>query len=147
MENLNDAHRLAAVLYHGDSDNLVGKSPSQGCINCHDSDSSSAWKQATEELPLTFKTHASHPIGKRIIPGSGPLGNRIQRHLDTRIPLFDGRMECQSCHDLTAPTKDLLIAFAEPKQLCLGCHQLKGSKDPVAEDSNSTRPVAVATTN
>ena len=121
---LNVAHRQAAALYHARSAELTGASPSQGCLNCHDQASDSGWMATTEEAPITFGTHATHPLGIVVRPGSGFAARRIRHEIDPRIPLFDGRIACQSCHDLTAGTKDLVRTSTTPREMCLGCHQV-----------------------
>ena len=140
---LSTAHLEAAALYHAKGADLTGQSPSEGCLNCHDRASESPWLQATTSAPITFQTHASHPYGKLVVPGSGPVGNRMRTEIDPRIPLFDGRIECQTCHDLTSGTKDLLVAFTTPKQMCLGCHDLKFDRTP-ADDTAGPGPLALA---
>jgi len=122
---LNEAHVDAGRLYHAQADELARTRPSQGCLNCHDRSSPSAWRTGTQAGELTFDLHATHPLGVVVQPGSGVDAARIRRDIDPAIPLFDERIECQTCHDITAATRDLLIPFASPKELCLGCHQLK----------------------
>lgn len=128
-ERLDQAHLQAAALYHGESRELIGSSPSTGCLYCHSQSSSSEWRHAISVRTQTFDAHASHVVGVRVIPGSGPIGNQMRRRIDPRIPLFEGRMECQSCHSLTAGTKNHLLAFERPMDMCLGCHQLKPDDD------------------
>jgi predicted CXXCH cytochrome family protein len=140
-ENLNSAHLQAAALYHTRSAELIGTAPSAGCLSCHDRNSASAWKLETAEPPLTFSTHASHRIGTPVIPGAGPVGNRMRRELDPRIPLFGGQLECQTCHSLTATTKDLLVDCGSTKALCLGCHQLKSDNLLAEQQINDPRTV------
>ncbi|MCB1184221.1 hypothetical protein KDM41_12370 [bacterium] len=127
---LNGAHLQAAAVYHAKGADLHGESPSRGCLNCHDQGSDSAWMAATEETPLTFATHASHPIDVLVRPGSGWGARRLREEIDPRIPLFDGRLACQSCHDITAETKDLVRAIPTPKALCLGCHEVGPAASP-----------------
>jgi predicted CXXCH cytochrome family protein len=60
--------------------------------------------------------------------------------LDPRIPLFDGNMECQSCHSLTATAKDLLRAWGSPKEMCLGCHDYKTGNRLANNNLTELRP-------
>lgn len=125
LRALNEAHTDAARLYHAAAQSLDEAPASQGCLNCHDRNSSSDWRTATQAGELTFDLHATHPLGVLVEPGSGMDAARIRRTIDPAIPLFDGRIECQTCHDITAATKDLILPFPSAKDMCLGCHQLK----------------------
>lgn len=128
LANLSPAHREAAALYHRDAAQLAGASPSQGCLNCHAEGSTSSWAREISSQGVAFNLHATHPLGIEVVPGSGMDERRLRANLDPKLPLFDGRLECQTCHDLTAPTTDLLVAFEEPSDLCLGCHKLSNPK-------------------
>lgn len=130
LGNLSPAHRTAAGLYHRDAATLEHQSPSQGCLNCHAAGSGSPWLQATEGQELTFNLHATHPLGVEVVAGSGLDERKLRQELDPRLRLFAGRLECQTCHDLTAGTADLLVAFEQPHDLCLGCHELRNSQPP-----------------
>ncbi len=123
LQLLSAAHRTAAGLYHAAGKDLEGVSPSESCLRCHASDSASPWQDATAESALGFNTHASHPYGVMVIPGAGNRFDHIRWHLDERLPLFDGKLECQTCHLLTAGTPYDLISYENPYDLCVGCHQ------------------------
>jgi hypothetical protein len=138
LDALSAAHRTAAVLYHQEAKTLAAISPSEACLRCHDQASHSNWKTAAAGRQLTFNTHASHPYGIKVTPGKGNATNWIATEIDARVPLFDGKMECQSCHLLTVDQQDLLIPFASKYDLCRGCH---------AHDAGQNRSSpAVATT-
>jgi predicted CXXCH cytochrome family protein len=121
------AHRTAAILYHQGAGILAEQTPSQGCLNCHAAGAANAWQSRTVEERLVFSEHATHPLGVAVVPGSGQDERRIRERIDPRLRLFDGRIECQTCHSLTASTPDLLVGFDTPRDLCLGCHQLKSA--------------------
>ena len=123
------AHRTAAGLYHKGAAALVDQSPSEGCLNCHSDRSATDWQQQTAEDRLAFSEHATHPIGVEVVAGSGQDEGRIREDIDPRLRLFNGRIECQTCHVLTASTPDLLVEFTPAGGLCQGCHQLRN--DPV----------------
>lgn len=131
--NLSEAHLAAARLYHTDSRTMWGQTPSQACLNCHSSAAATAWIETTGPTRLTFSEHASHPVGIPVVPGQGDIRNHIRHELDSRLPLFAGRIECQTCHQITAPADDLLIPFEPKYGLCQGCHQHNGDNgtDPV----------------
>lgn len=128
LGNLSPAHRAAAALYHRDAAQLADVSPSQGCLNCHAAGSGSNWQQQAGGQTLTFNLHATHPLGVAVVAGSGRDERSIRPDLDPRLRLFDGRIECQTCHSLTTTTTDLLVDFAQPHDLCLGCHQLRNAR-------------------
>ncbi len=123
LTSLSPSHKVAANLYHNEAGSLGNTSPSQACLRCHSGASNSSWQTATEEGILAFNTHASHPFGIRVIPGQGNSTNRIRHDIDPRLPLFDGMMECQTCHLLTAGNEDLMIPFPAKYDLCNGCHE------------------------
>ncbi len=139
LANLSPAHRIAADIYHADAQKLVGANPSQACLNCHSKSSTSAWQQKTDGAVLAFNEHASHPYGIDVIPGAGNSSNWIARDIDPRLPLFDGKMECQTCHLLTAGTDDLLRPFEAKYDLCKGCHRQYGDKTDRALVAGITR--------
>lgn len=127
LADLTGAHRTAAALYHQDAAILADQTPSQGCLNCHSAGAANRWQSRTVEASLVFSEHATHPLGVAVVPGSGQDERRIRDRIDPRLRLFAGRIECQTCHSLTAPTPDLLVAFSTPRDLCLGCHELKSA--------------------
>lgn len=138
LGNLSPAHQAAAFLYHFEAGSLAGVSPSEACLRCHANDSDSSWAVYHDES-LLFSRHASHPYGVAVTAGAGGAGMPIRTTLDPRIPLFDGRIECQSCHRLTVDQDDLLIRFPAKYDLCLGCH-----RDAVPDGERRTPPVALA---
>lgn len=125
LGNLSPAHRAAAALYHGDAAALATQTPSEACLNCHAAGTRSTWLHQAGGETLTFNPHASHPLGIKVIAGSGRDERSLRKELDPRLRLFAGRLECQTCHSLTAATPDLLVPFEQPYDLCLGCHQLR----------------------
>lgn len=125
LANLSPAHRAAAGLYHREAATLATQTPSEACLNCHAAGTGSPWLRATGGQVLTFNPHASHPLGIEVIAGSGRDERSLRADLDPRLRLFDGRLECQTCHSLTAATEDLLVPFEQPYDLCLGCHKLR----------------------
>jgi predicted CXXCH cytochrome family protein len=139
LGDLSPAHRTAAGLYHRDAAQLAEASPSQGCLNCHAAGTDSPWLRETDGQMLTFNLHATHPLGVAVVAGSGSDERTLRTDLDPRLRLFDGRIECQTCHSLTAATADLLVPFEQPYDLCLGCHKLRNAKpSPVPRELMAT---------
>ncbi len=126
LASLSPAHRKAAELYHAQAGRRSQLSPSQTCLNCHSNTSSSPWQDETDGAVLAFNEHASHPFGITVTPGAGDSSNWIARRIDPRLHLFDGRLECQTCHLLTAGTDDLVVPFPTKYDLCKGCHKHYG---------------------
>lgn len=120
LANLSEGHRAATAFYH--SDRPLKLSASQSCLACHGAESKIVTGIRTEGTP-TFAEHGSHPVGIEVVPGSGVPGNRIRAQLDSRLRLVDGRIECQTCHDLTAGNPSRLVTFENQNQLCRGCHE------------------------
>ncbi|MBU8871659.1 MAG: hypothetical protein KOO60_12405 [Gemmatimonadales bacterium] len=128
LADLSEAHRTASNLYHADLGVLAGLSPSQGCLQCHDADSGSPWQDSTRQAAVTFNRHASHPMG---IPNRATRAANaflIRLVPDRKLSLFENRIECQTCHQMTALTDNLVIPLAEKQDLCLGCHQRNDGK-------------------
>lgn len=126
---LSDGHRRAASLYHIDASALLGLSPSQGCLRCHSNQNGIAGRDAMDPDIPTFNEHASHPYGLVVAAGRGNSSRHLREEIDSRLPLLDQRLECQTCHQVAGETEDLLIPFAAKYDLCLGCHRF-GSPDP-----------------
>jgi len=119
LQRISDGHREAAAVYHVPPAELAGLGPSGACLRCHSRDGA----EGTPSLPAPrFAEHASHPYGVVVRPGAGDSTNHIRYEIDPRIPLFDGRMECSSCHRLAHGTEDDLVPFSDPYAMCLGCH-------------------------
>lgn len=130
LADLDESHRQAARLYHAAGAELADLSASDACLRCHDRSSASPWRTAADVGP-TFAYHRSHPVGIDLIPGQGDDSVRIRRVPDPRLPLPDGKVECQSCHDLTAATRYRVVDLGGAKELCLGCHEFPRGQAPV----------------
>ena len=124
LADLSESHRVAGRLYHEQAEQLAGLPGSTPCLWCHSAANANAWQAAAPGDRIAFAEHASHPFGIPVQPGQGGAVRGMRDVIDPRIPLPEGRLECISCHQLTASTKDRLIPFPSPKQLCLGCHRL-----------------------
>lgn len=118
LGRLTEGHVAAAALYHWMGPELASLTTSEACLICHDRDGNLPTSLPVF-LPVTprFETHASHPFGIRM---SG--GDFFRPVIDPRIPLFDGNIECLTCHDLGAQNEDLVIAFETKYEMCRGCH-------------------------
>ena len=126
LADLSDSHRTAANLYHGDLNALADLSPSQGCLLCHDSQSRSAWQKSFPEAVTTFNRHSTHPLGVANRATRAANAFLIRGDSDRNLPLFEDRIECQTCHLITARSEHLVAPVSENQGLCLGCHLRNG---------------------
>lgn len=140
LSNLSPGHRVAAALYHRDRGTLRALTPSEACLLCHGETPSAAWIQGLDAEPIALNRHASHPFGVVLSPGARTEGMPVRGTTDPRIPLFSGRMECTSCHLISAGEADLLRPFSAKYDLCLGCHMRGGDE----YDDRASLPVAWA---
>ncbi len=121
--NLSPGHEAAVSVYHSDSYQLSGLTPSQGCLLCHSRTTRTMAPSTGSLEPPRFSEHASHPVGQTVVPGSGRGRNKIRTELDPRLELYNGRIECQTCHSMTSQTTYLLADFESTTALCQGCHE------------------------
>ncbi len=77
---------------------------------------------AAEASAPTFDPHGTHPVGMEVKAGRGEPGNRIREAIDPRLMLIEGRMECVTCHSLSARTPNRLVAYEDRDDMCRGCH-------------------------
>ncbi|MCA9728353.1 MAG: hypothetical protein KC729_11765 [Candidatus Eisenbacteria bacterium] len=123
-------HREALALYHGGIETLAALSPSEACLTCH-SVNAGPLLASVEPIapsagpePPRFDEHGSHPYGMPAVQ-MFTGGNRfLKAGVDPQLPLFSGRLECQTCHQLTAGNDDLLVPYPTKYDLCYGCHRL-----------------------
>lgn len=125
-QSLSEGHRAAAGLFHSDYKLLAGISPSEACLLCHSEQvrADEITALATGETP-TFSRHGNHPTGKTVVLGRQLANSRIRKSLDPQVRLFDGRIECQSCHSLSSAAKFRLLAGTDENTLCLKCHEME----------------------
>jgi len=121
--NLSPGHQAAVSVYHSDSFQLSGLSPSQGCMLCHSTGSQLTAPSTGKLTAPKFSQHASHPVGLTVVPGAGRGKNKIRQEIDPRIELFDGRIECQTCHSMTSGSQYLMADFESATAMCQGCHE------------------------
>jgi predicted CXXCH cytochrome family protein len=119
---LSEGHRIAADLYHVDYQELFELSPSEGCLRCHSTKSPPVDLRGADLRTPRFNEGASHPLGV-LVTGSGNRSNQVRYELDSRLQLFDRRIECQTCHLVASSTDDLLVWFGSKYEFCRGCHQ------------------------
>lgn len=124
---LTEGHIQAARLFHSDFKYLASLTVSQACLICHSENpaqTSELSTTANQAATPRFAVHGSHPTGVRVSTGNGEPGNRIRADIDPRLRLVDGRIECVTCHSLSAQTRYHLAGFENRTELCRGCHDL-----------------------
>ena len=118
LDKLSDGHRMAAnAAYHRDYKEQYNSSPSQSCLSCHGQQNSLENREFGGLIPPVFNEEASHPYGVIASPRmTQSIGSNRQ------ITLFNGKIECLTCHDLTSTTPDYLKFSGSYDKLCLDCH-------------------------
>ncbi len=129
LAELSEAHLAAANLYHTQAHRLRDLSPSEACLQCHSESRATDWQEQGGQV-LSFSEHATHPFGMEVVAGAGSFAHRIRRQPDPTIPLFEGRIECATCHQLAGQQKDRVRTAGSPRDLCLGCHQFRDQDAP-----------------
>lgn len=127
IEALSPGHRRAAELYHTSLFTKSNISVTQSCLVCHGDGGgvlSTTLSQAAREAPR-FESHGSHPVeislrDRELAPGSRTIGAN-----PAGLDLPQGRIECVTCHDLTAADNSFLAAGLDANELCRACHEIK----------------------
>ncbi len=118
---LSPGHKAAARLFHSELVGSGGLSPSEACLLCH-SERSRQNLDGYGEIPQ-FDGRHTHPTGVTMVTSAPNEGSRIKPIVDARVQLFEGKIECQTCHSLSAQTQFHLAGFSDRNELCRACHQ------------------------
>ncbi len=119
--DISAGHVTASDRYHVDASALAYVSVSTACQTCHDETSS---EPDTPYGTPTFAVHGSHSVGVGIPVSSPYTTSAFRRDLAPDIKLFESKMECTTCHRLTADTESRLVPFTNYSDLCRGCHDM-----------------------
>jgi len=108
---------------------------SRMCLSCHDGNTArdtfgdeigGLTMPARSRIAADGDLRTNHPVGVRY-----PIGERKYQPLSRveqsgAIRLFDGRVECSSCHDPhnSYDQSYLLVMPNDESQLCMSCHRL-----------------------
>lgn len=125
LKPLSEGHKQAAALYHSDLPLLTTLSPSGRCLICHSNRSTTLDFPGPIGNPPRFADHANHPYGIPLGMAGNDPGSGSKPRTDSGLLLFEGRIECQTCHRLTSDNKDLLATTENEKPICDGCHKHK----------------------
>lgn len=129
-ENLSEGHKGALEIFHSERAvelNETSASPSAVCFECHSEQAnaqSASMIAGVNSVARVVDEHGSHPVGIEVELGSGFPGARIRENLDSRISLFDGKIECQTCHSMLVGNTFREKEFPVRSDLCQGCHKL-----------------------
>ncbi len=103
----------------------------QSCVTCHDNVIASAALHSSTRSSSGFDSTGrsmGHPVAVAYSDGGrGKGANSTLRGaglLDQRIRLFDGKVECATCHNLYSQEKSLLVMSNRGSQLCASCHDM-----------------------
>lgn len=115
-------HRIAQDTYHRDFNTLADANLSEPCLNCHRDGLDSKKDDLLSPAAPAIHSDLGHPQGDSPVfgPSAGGFSEKIPT--DPKIKLFEGRIECQTCHDLTSDSDNLLSAADQPSDQCLSCH-------------------------
>ncbi len=109
-------------------DSTIGRGPLTGsCLDCHSFHGSTLNLSLHHPVSFTYDTALMQADGELHDPSATAVsqlgGKTIQQGM-----LFEGRMECPSCHDVHATKGDsatapkLLLVANNHSRLCLTCH-------------------------
>jgi predicted CXXCH cytochrome family protein len=118
--------------HHHSSHEVVSSSPdgaidtcSLACLSCHDGINASETRVKTVgewQVSLDFD-QTSHPLGidydKALFRNSGLKPSAF---LPSEIILPEGKVGCESCHNLYSTMPYFLVVSNQGSALCLGCH-------------------------
>jgi predicted CXXCH cytochrome family protein len=110
---------------HATSGRAHDGSDSAACLACHDGSVAAdvGYRLGPPAGPPSWDRLATrHPIGVPQRPRYPGDTLRSPASLDRRIRLFDGKVECGSCHSVYAGTPGLLVMPNDGSRLCLACH-------------------------
>lgn len=122
---LSEGHQVAAKIFHSNSDLLKGADASTACLICHSENRTVQIDGMPAGSVPQFSERHMHPLGEIRVDGVIRNGTRVRASRDPRLRLFNNRIECTTCHQLTAITKYRLVEFESQQQLCAGCHEFE----------------------
>ncbi len=108
---------------------------SRKCLSCHDgSTARDTFGDETAGLTMPARSRigakgdlrTDHPVGVRYPTGDREYQPASRMGRGDRIQLFNGRVECSSCHDPhdTYNLPYMLVMPNDESQLCTSCHRL-----------------------
>jgi predicted CXXCH cytochrome family protein len=125
LENISPGHRLAAPMIHAGWKTHLEAGPSAVCLSCHSQHGADRMESMGMVETRRFDDRTDHPYGV-VVRGTAMInGSRIRDNIDRRLRLVDSRLECLTCHDLTANNRHRLVIAESETALCIGCHEFE----------------------
>jgi DmsE family decaheme c-type cytochrome len=117
---------------------------SAACIGCHRGKGLHQWQASTHAIEGIGCTdcHSIHADSEADTSCSSCHGEQVARfRLPSHHPLPEGKMSCDSCHDVHSANDGMLRTSLRENDLCYTCHQAKEGPfifehAPVQEDCN-----------
>ena len=107
---------------------LMKNDERESCLACHDGTvaSNAVHTDYGSIGKVSGSLGIGHPVGVRYRvsnPGDSDVTLRPVGSLDSRIRLFNGQVNCGSCHNLFSKEDNLLVMSNYRSALCLSCHR------------------------
>jgi predicted CXXCH cytochrome family protein len=125
MGNLSAGHRQAASIIHSGWVAQLDAGPSAICLSCHSQHGSGNMTGLNGIAVRQFDKNKDHPYGIVVHATAMVNGSRIRNNIDNRLRLVDSRLECLTCHNLTANNRHRLVIAESQTALCIGCHEFE----------------------
>lgn len=97
---------------------------SAACLACHDGVIARGMMQTHRGAMLRTQP-GSHPVQVSYTRAhqQNPRAFVTPAALDSRLQLVDGKVECMTCHVVSARQEWVSVALLGRRDICLGCHQ------------------------
>lgn len=107
---------------------LMDNDERESCLSCHDGTvaSNAVHTEYGTGGKVSGVIGIGHPVGvpyRVSNPGDSDVTLRPAASLDSRIRLFNGQVNCGSCHNLFSKEDNLLVMSNYRSALCLSCHR------------------------
>ncbi len=99
---------------------------SEACVGCHRGKGLHQWQSSTHAIEGVGCTecHTVHEASRAEASCMSCHGEQVARfRLPSHHPLPEGKMSCDSCHDVHASTEGMLRTSQRSNDLCYTCHQ------------------------
>ena len=119
IEGISAGHRAAREYYHRDSQYFEKLTPSATCQECHSGNVTLKIENGEFRRAIHINSLASHPIGRPL----GRMSSLSDKALEiSQLYVFDGQVDCQTCHRLNSGSNASLHTFDNQYDLCWSCH-------------------------
>ncbi|MEK7775573.1 MAG: cytochrome c3 family protein [Candidatus Zixiibacteriota bacterium] len=125
LDKLSPGHRQAAEIVHSGWMSQIKAGPSAVCLACHSQHGTAQIESKSGITTPQFDDRIDHPYGVAVRGTPMRDGVRIRHSIDSRLRLVDSKLECLTCHDLTANNRHRLVIAESQTALCVGCHEFE----------------------